>query len=114
MEQIKQAAFEDEMKKIAGETSEAFWPVFQTAAGGMLGGIPGALSGAAMNAIPAGIGALIGPKTKEEMVKQDRKSVSNVLLPFVGAYRLGRRLATPMDIRNAAKEEVGKMKEAKK
>jgi len=106
-EQIKTEAFEDELKKIAGEASEAF---------GSLTSIP--FGGTGLLAM--GLGALSGPKNKEEMEIQNKKSVSNVLLPWLGAYRMGRRIRTGLAQKtdtNTTKElqdlkdELQKMKE---
>ena len=77
---IKQAAFTDELKKIAGQASEIF---------GAVGEGPIGLLGTA-----AGY-HLGGPrKTEEGIRKADKAMLSNVLLPIAGSYRLGRRMAT--------------------
>ena len=89
---LKQAACMDELQKIAGVASE---------------GVMTALD-FPFSTIPMGIGYLSGPKTKEQMIKQEGRGLSNVLSPFAAPYRLGRRLATPQLIRDAAKKEFDK------
>ena len=80
MEKIAEQAFDDELQKIAAETSELV---------GTMLGMP--------VSIPAGIiGYLMGKKTEAEMKEQDDAGISNILLGGLGlpAYRLGRRMAS--------------------
>jgi len=96
------------MVKYAGETSEAFstaLPVIGTMTTmGKLMALPpawrrqaiapvlgiSALGIAAGSALPYYMGRRSTP-TKEEMKIQDKKMLTNILVPFVGAYRYGRR-----------------------
>lgn len=71
--------------------------------------------GLAGSAIPMGIGYLKGGhKTKESMIKQDKRGLSNFLLPFASQYRMGRRLATDKSIQVASAKEIEKEKFNKK
>lgn len=83
-DQIKNQAFVDEISKIAGETSELASTVL---------GFP-------ISAIPALIGYKKGPKSDVEMDKQEKHGISNILIPFVGPYRYGRRIATEKALEN--------------
>jgi hypothetical protein len=80
-DKIVKSAFDDEMKKIAGQTSEL--------AGTGTSGIIGAPLAAA-----AGYHFGGAHKTEGSLRRAESKGASNVLIPFVGPYRLGRRLAT--------------------
>ena len=85
LDQVKQAAFEDEMQKIANVRSEVIGAVLPplypvTIAGGLLG-------------------LLTGPKTEENIKKQNKKLFSN-FIPGVAGYRLGRRLSGVKESKN--------------
>lgn len=56
------------------------------------------------SAVAGGLGYMAGPKSVNEMVIQNKRGVSN-FIPFVGAYRFGRRKATPQDILDRAKDK---------
>ena len=111
---LKQAACMDELQKIAGEFSEATMTGLGVGSGlayAIHSRSPGAAAATLLaGGVPMGIGYLTGPKTKEEMIKQEGRGASNVLLPFAAQYRMGRRLATPKKIREEAKVEFKKMK----
>lgn len=76
LEKIAQDAFIDELQKLAGPITEGM------SFGGYL----------PLDLPALGIGYAMKPKTKEQMKKQEKKTWSNLLLPGVGPYRLGRRL----------------------
>ena len=102
LQQIHDEAFNDEIQKIAAETSEnvmtglgAASTVANTA--GNLARRSPAMAAAtlAAGAAPYAIGRMVGAKTKTEMKKQDKTGwAANAFLPFVAPYRLGRRHAT--------------------
>ena len=78
-DQIKLAAFENELQKIAGPVTEVI---------GSAASFPESL-------ITGGIGYMAGPRTsKEDIKKAEKRTWSNLLLPFAAPYRLGRRIAT--------------------
>jgi hypothetical protein len=93
-EMVKQAAFDEMMGKVAGERSE----VVSTLGGSLI------LPMAVPNLISTGAGYLMGEKTNAEMARQNKAGVSN-FIPFVGPYRLGRRIATKRAIKSMTPKE---------
>ena len=79
LESIREEAFNDELKKIAASPSE----------------VASSSLGTPASVIPGALGYAAGPRlTETDIRKAERRGASNILIPFVGPYRLGRRLAT--------------------
>jgi len=76
LQEIYEAAYKDELEKISGVTSEAIGSIMWAP-------------------IPTAIGAYLGSKKKKPKGKKaeeiDKKTWSNILIPGVGGYRMGRR-----------------------
>lgn len=80
-EDIKSAAFVDELEKISGARSEVTGQLINPFNYPL--GIPAAL-----------IGLIVGKREKEDREKANKKIFSNILIPGVAPYRLGRRIST--------------------
>jgi len=79
LNQIREDAYLDELEKVSGEASELLGSLFSVGLGGT-----GFLAG--------GIGAMSPAMTKKQLSEQDKKGISNALLPWLGAYRMGKRI----------------------
>lgn len=84
-DQIKHAAFEDEINKIAGPVSEVAGTALWFPGVSAIGGLAGAAKG--------------GYKDKKEYTEAMGRGASNVLIPGAGTYRLARRAMTPDKIK---------------
>jgi hypothetical protein len=54
----------------------------------------GSAYGMPINLAPLAAGMYAGPLTDNDLAAQDKKTWSNALIPLLGPYRLGRRIAT--------------------
>jgi len=99
-EEIKWAAFADEMQKIAGSKSETAGALAYLLAGGA--SIPGYL-----------LGRVMGSYGSQEALHQSNRHMLSNLLPLVGSIRLGRRHATESALK-WAKKHPAKTEQMKK
>jgi hypothetical protein len=94
-------ALRSEIEKAAAEASE-LTPTILGGASVVRSPI-GALASIVGSGVAGGLGYMAGPKTVEEMIRQNKRGVSNIFIPFVGAYRFGRRKATSQSVLDKAK-----------
>lgn len=109
LDQIREAAYAEEVEKLAGEGSEVAGTLAGIGAFGGAGmlkalkggtgkmrGLKGILPGLGilgLAAAPYALGRHLGARSEDDMKRQNKAGITNLLAP-VGAYRLGRRMAT--------------------